>query len=63
MEDVQRMQFFESQRDVYERAPNGVFLEHALLLLMLHYFLVEVSVIGKLHDDAEWCVLYQSELD
>jgi len=63
VEYVQGMQFFESQRDVDERAPNGVFLEHGLLLLMLHYFLVEVSVIGELHDDAEWSVPYQSELD
>lgn len=48
---------------MYERAPDVVFLKGCLLLLMLHYFLVEVSVIGELHDDAEWGKLYQSELD
>ena len=63
MEYVEVMESFESERDVEECFPNGGLIEGGACLLVCDYFLVEISVVEELHDDAEWWGCYQSELD
>ena len=62
MENVQTVQLPQPHRHVDERFPDLLLAEEAPLLLVEHYFLVEVAVVGKLHDDTECRPPYQSEL-
>ena len=52
MEDVEVMQSLQSDDSLDEHGPNLAFLEELLPLLALDYLLVEVTVVGELHDDA-----------
>jgi hypothetical protein len=57
------MQFLESECDVYEGPPDVVLIEEGLLLLVRDDLLIEVAIVGVLHDDAAWGRTYQRELD
>ena len=48
------MQRLEAEDGLDEDAPDFVFVEEFLLLLVVDDLLVEVSVVGELHDDAGW---------
>jgi hypothetical protein len=48
------MEGLEAEDGLNEYAPDFVFFEEFLLLLVVDDLLVEVSVVGELHDDAAW---------
>ena len=52
MKYIEGMQFFESDKDLYENIPNLFFFEEFFFLFVFDNFLIEVTVIGKFHDDA-----------
>ena len=58
VEDVEVVQLLESDDRLDQHAPDLAFLEVFLLLFALNDLLVEVSVVGELHDDAGWVRLY-----
>lgn len=63
MENVEIMQSLESESDLNKCLPDEVFLEKLLVLLLIHNFLVQVSIIRKLHHYASWKTKYHRELD
>lgn len=63
MQNIEIVEAFEAEGDLDERPPDGLLVELGALLLVGDYLLVEVAVIEKLHDDAEWLGRYQRELD
>ena len=52
MENIEVVQAFEAQDDVDEGLPDGGLVEEGVVFLVGHYFLVEISVVEKLHDNA-----------
>lgn len=53
MQNIKFMQTFQANDHLYKNSPYLVLLEKLFLLFMLDYFLVEISVIGVLHDYTE----------
>jgi hypothetical protein len=62
VEDVEGVQGLESDNCLDEYAPDLALLEQLLALLMIDYLLVEVSIVGELHDDAASEVTYHKFL-
>ena len=62
MENVEAVQLTQPHRHMDESLPDLLLAEEVALLLVEHYLLVEVTVVGKLHDDTEFRPLYHSEL-
>ena len=62
MENIEVMQFLETKSDLNESSPNFIFGESWFLLLLDDDLLIEVSIIGEIHDDAVWEGVYQREL-
>ena len=52
MENRERMQFSESDENLYEDVPDFLLFEKVLPFFLLHNFLVQVAIIRKLHNDA-----------
>ena len=52
MQNLDIVQRFQSLNYLYKNAPDLVFLEICLFLLVLCYFLEQVSVVRVLHHDA-----------
>jgi len=59
MEDFEVMEFLESSEGVDDDSPDKVLFEELSLLLVLWYFMVEVSIVSKLHYNAKWSHQYQ----
>jgi hypothetical protein len=57
VKDVHHMQLLETSYHWDEDLPHDGFLQISLRLLTLAYFLIEVAVVGVLHDDAQVFVL------
>ena len=53
MKDLKLVQSFQPSDCLYEDTPYLLFLEELLLLFVVEYLLVKVTVICKLHHDAE----------
>ncbi len=53
MVDAQLVEHLEPTDHTNKHLPDDVFFEKSLILLVDAYFLVEVTVIGILHHDAE----------
>lgn len=53
MEYIKFMQTLESHNNLNNDLPDILLLELGVGLLVRHYFLVEIAVIGELHHDAE----------
>lgn len=58
MKYIEIMKCFEADDGLNENTPNLIFLKELFLLLVVDYLLVEVTVVGKLHDDAIWADAY-----
>lgn len=52
MEDFEVVKFFQSSESVNDDFPDKVLLEILAFLLVLGYFVVEVSVVSELHHNA-----------
>ena len=52
MENIEFVEVSESDDDLNENSPDFGFLEEVFLFFVVDDFLVEISVIGELHDDA-----------
>jgi len=63
MEDIKIMKLLKSKRNLNQGLPNGLFIEMSLLFLVLHDFLVEISIIRKFHNNTESYEHYHKELD
>lgn len=57
------MQTFKPQRDLNESFPDEFFIKVLFEFLLVDYFLVQITVIRKLHHYAVLNALYQSEFD
>ena len=58
MEYIEGVEGLESDYCLDEHTPNLTFLEEFFLLLVVDDLLVEVTVVGKLHDNAAYHTLY-----
>ena len=56
------MQVLEPDGDVDESPPDGFLFELAVGFLVVYNLLVEIAVVGELHDDAGLGRLYHKEL-
>lgn len=63
MKDIKVMKFLKPQRNLNERPPDRLLVEHGFLLLVLNDLLVEIAIVGELHDDAACRHPYHSEFD
>ena len=52
MVDVQIVQRFHSGHDLQENVPDLRLLEKLPLFLVVRYLLIQVSIVGELHNDA-----------
>ena len=62
MENIEVMQFLETKSDLNESSPDFLLAEGRLLFLLDDYLLIEISIVGEIHDDAVWEEPYQREL-
>jgi hypothetical protein len=46
------METFEAKSDMDECLPDELLIEESAVLLVRDYFLVEIAIVKKLHDDA-----------
>lgn len=53
------MKSFESTDSLNEDTPYLIFLEKLFFLLMLNYFLIKVTIVSELHDNATLKLKYQ----
>ena len=53
MENIHFVEFVESADNLDENLPNLCFLERSSLLLLLLDLMGQITVIGKLHDNAD----------
>lgn len=58
MEDVEVVQCLQSQHCLDEDAPDLALLEQFLPLLVLHDLLIQIPIVGELHDDAAYAHPY-----
>ena len=54
MEDIELMQSIKSFEHMNECTPDVILIEGCVLFLMNYYFLVKVSVISELHNNAKF---------
>jgi hypothetical protein len=52
MQNIKRMKGFEPHDCLHEYTPNIFLFEKLIFLFMFDYFLIEVTIVGKLHYDA-----------
>ena len=53
------MKFSEANKNLYEDVPDFLFIKKVLPFFLLHNFLVQVTIIGKLHNNAaNNCTVY-----
>lgn len=57
------MQSLESSGNLNSDAPNFIFSELSAAFGMIIDFIVKISVVGKLHDDATWEEKYYKKLE
>lgn len=62
MQNVQVVQSLQSNHSLNQHAPNLTFLEEIFFFLMIYYLLIEVAVVCKLHDNAEYLLSYHKFL-
>lgn len=53
VENIKVMKAFKSQYNLGENLPNTSLVEDSAIFLVSHYFLIEISVIEKLHYNTE----------
>ena len=61
MHDLHVMEGFETADDLDEHAPDFILRKRALVFLVLHYLLVEITIVGEFHYDAKGVIVLVDE--
>ena len=51
MQNIMSMQTLQAQQHLYKNIPNLILLKKSLRFLMINDLLVQIPIIGKLHND------------